>query len=283
MMPDSVWAELGVAATTDRSAIRRAYATRLRDIQAAADDEAFQRLRRAYEQALSGIAHSPGASDAPFTEPRVAPVDTDSAIAPAATPTTEEIRLQEQEDDAATIAAWLPLFRPLATDPDALAAQVLSHMSDLSLMRRASLEHQLALALMEEERLSADGVAEVAKALSWNDEVGLDRRGGIFLAPQFRARLYSFLAQQEAPIGYHRQLSLFQQIQLSAVFVLPAWIAARLLRHAFPASGLDRLLSDFHLLVLWLLIAAGLVLRRIVLPILTERRRMREARRTRQE
>lgn len=280
MTTDTVWAELGIEATSDRGAIRRAYAMRLRDIKAADDDDAFHRLRTAYEHALSGAAHDPGRSDTVVTDPHAAPDGASGETAPTAPPATEGMLLHD--DDAATVAAWLPQFRPLAADPDALAAQVLAHVNDLSLMRRASLEHQLALALMQEERLSADGVAEVAKALGWNDEVGLDRRGGVFLEPYFRARLNSFLAQQEAPIGYHQRLNLFQQIQLSAVFMLPAWIAIRLLRHAFPAPGLARWLADFHLLVLWLLIVGGLVLRRILLPIYTQRQRMREANRTRQ-
>jgi len=280
MTTGTIWAELGIEATTDRGAIRRAYAIRLRDVQAADDDNAFQRLRAAYDAALACVAQDAGTLDAPVPESHAAPATANRETTPAADPSPEEILLYD--DDAATVAAWLPQFRPLAADPDELAAQVLAHVHELSLMRRSSLEQQLALALMQEERLSTDAVAEVAKTLGWDDEIGLDRRGGIFLAPPFRARLYWFLAQQEAPIGYHQPLSLFQQIQLSAVFMLPAWIAIRLLRHAFPGPGIERWLADFHLFVLWLLIAGGLVLRRFLLPIYSERQRVREARRTRQ-
>jgi len=47
------WRVLGLAPTQDLSAIRRAYAVRLKAIDAASDPEAFRRLRGAYEWALS--------------------------------------------------------------------------------------------------------------------------------------------------------------------------------------------------------------------------------------
>lgn len=48
------WQELGIAPTTSRSAIRRAYAARLKQIDPANDRAAFERLRTAYEAVLHG-------------------------------------------------------------------------------------------------------------------------------------------------------------------------------------------------------------------------------------
>jgi hypothetical protein len=53
-----MWEELGIEPTLDAKAIRRAYAERLKSIDADADIDAFQRLRRAYEMALASAMHN---------------------------------------------------------------------------------------------------------------------------------------------------------------------------------------------------------------------------------
>jgi hypothetical protein len=52
-MEETSWAELGIAPTGDQAAVRRAYATRLKAIDADRDPAAFMRLRQAYEDALA--------------------------------------------------------------------------------------------------------------------------------------------------------------------------------------------------------------------------------------
>jgi len=50
--PDNPWHHLGIAPTADESAIRRAYAKRLRQVRPDVDPAAFQRLVEARDYAL---------------------------------------------------------------------------------------------------------------------------------------------------------------------------------------------------------------------------------------
>jgi hypothetical protein len=69
MEPD--WGELGIAPTSDRQAIRRAYATKLKLLDPTADPAVFRRLRAAYEAAL--LAASGGEPALQRASPMVRP------------------------------------------------------------------------------------------------------------------------------------------------------------------------------------------------------------------
>ncbi|HKD31661.1 MAG TPA: hypothetical protein VKC66_37875, partial [Xanthobacteraceae bacterium] len=68
-----MWEELGIVPTGDPKAIRRAYAGRLRSLDPDQDPAAFQRLRQAFEAALSQADRPARAAPQTTREPRLNP------------------------------------------------------------------------------------------------------------------------------------------------------------------------------------------------------------------
>lgn len=90
-IPGSIWSTLGVAATRDVGAIKRAYAIQLRITRPDDDPEGFQRLRAAYEAALALAEQSARAAAAPAKGGGPAEM-----TAPAQTPAPEPITGPEE-------------------------------------------------------------------------------------------------------------------------------------------------------------------------------------------
>jgi hypothetical protein len=121
-----MWDELGIAPCDDPKAIRRAYAARLKQLDPDRNPQAFERLRRAFERALSGAC---GNDDPPSSRP---PRGTDHDNEPA----TEQPSAPHAE------TAHEPAFQPSAPTPDHddIRDQALLIALDAALRRRDAAE-----------------------------------------------------------------------------------------------------------------------------------------------
>ena len=105
------WAELGIEPTRDATAIRRAYAARLKTIRPEEDPQAFARLRAAYEHALAFATSAPAPQAAPPKPPgpkALAPEQEpapDPQVSPPTSPDTMVDLLRRR--DILEAARWL--------------------------------------------------------------------------------------------------------------------------------------------------------------------------------
>ncbi len=123
-----MWGELGIEPTADATVIRRAYAQRLRAIDPDRDPAAFQRLREAYEAALSSSARDTGrktrrgkASRAPVADP--VPLESAPSASAASPPSAAETasaspprpkdQLEPPQDVAETLQHYRAEARPV--------------------------------------------------------------------------------------------------------------------------------------------------------------------------
>ncbi len=168
-MTDLPWPELGIAPTTDATAIRRAYARRLRTLKPDADPQGFARLREAYDLAL-GVAdrrpgpppgQGPGQPPPGPVVPRPPPPSPESATRPAPPdpaisgpdPLTEHLA----RHDVAAAAAWLRAAQDAGT---------------LSLERGLQLADRLGRAMADDRSLPGPAVCAAAAALDWPESAG---------------------------------------------------------------------------------------------------------------
>jgi hypothetical protein len=207
-----MWQELGIAPTADAREIRRAYARRLKTINVDADAPAFQRLRRAFEQALAAaerqiapppLPAGPSAAQAPDDSP---PPETPPperaampAIALAETPSPAAPRDPAAVDFAADDAA----LRALRQDfPRALAEGDLDRA--FALARTASAEgllpledeHELVAALMDralvDRRCTGERFMAMVRQFGWTRAVVGDAHGDLReqIAARFEAEAW---------------------------------------------------------------------------------------------
>ena len=151
---EAVWATLGIEATADPAAIRRAYARRLKTIDQAREPEAFAALRGAYEAALNAARSSPEIRPAAsFRETPVPSLTPQPAKAPERPPAIGAILRAITARDVVSAARLL-----------CEARQAL----ELPLAEDMALANRLLLALSHDHTLDGAAVEEAALMLGWH-------------------------------------------------------------------------------------------------------------------
>lgn len=154
------WQELGIEPTRDEQAIRRAYASRLKTLDGAGDPAGFERLRRAYEQALR---EAEGAREAE-EPPRTARRSSTRAPKPGSAP---PMPLAARPTIVAQIEA------SISRGDSGLAAGLLQSAEarlDLSLEDRGRLLRRLKALLLEDDLIRGDDFLVMAGQLGWGDD-----------------------------------------------------------------------------------------------------------------
>lgn len=164
----NVWQELGIAPTRDLRAIKRAYATRLRQVHPEEDAEGFQRLRAAYESARRGARRGSAGGEAPPPPTRAA----NDRVAAGAEPAAEAVAAEPLSP--ARAGAELAIRFVATADAaneivEARLRQLLQSPLLRSLVAREQFEQQLLRELLSTAELPL-GLTEICiRVLEWND------------------------------------------------------------------------------------------------------------------
>jgi len=201
-----MWQELGIEPTVDPAAIRRAYAARLKAIDADLDPGAFRTLRGAFESAIARAARP-----LPHPMPRVS---AEGDAKPEKEPRTEpllisaiphhERTLEEAESESARVREQVR--RDTAAQKFEAAASHLVSASARGLLPLSDEEEvaaEVMTGVMADPKLPPERFREIAKQLHWDGPVRWDSTPHDTLRQQVRERLeaevwYAEIVEQAA-------------------------------------------------------------------------------------
>jgi hypothetical protein len=175
-----MWQELGIAPTADTKEIRRAYARRLKAIDADRDPAAFQRLRQALEAALAAVDRgsrksegSPGHSSGlgAVTLPRERPLPDPGAARPPPSPVVTDLAaLDLAADGVASRALRQDFSQALAKgDVEGACARLTTGIAQglVALADQQEMIAKLMAAAVDDRRLSGESFTVMAQQFGW--------------------------------------------------------------------------------------------------------------------
>ena len=208
-----IWAELGIAAGSDRDAIRRAYARKLRITHPEDDPDGFKRLRAAYETALAQADHAARWGDVEdededgFEEvvPSERTATSDPLDRPEATSKWHETTSERHENDTEATAlrtardtdlaalhramadldsALRGVWRAPDAEIEALFAQLLAAPALGEIAVREDIERAVARLIADTIPRSDAILAQAVAAFGWNDRESGRRDYAVYEALQ---------------------------------------------------------------------------------------------------
>jgi len=218
-MSDSPWQQLGLPPSSDRAAVRRHYAQRLREVQD--DPVAFQALREAYAACLDQLDRcAPTETPAARTEPTAER----NAHATGGDDDDDDIEVDVADDNPVAdrlardiLARCAPLVFVPRDLRDFVAAQ--SELVDLSL--RDATGDRIAIELIHGVAAPPHAVRELADIFGWNDVVA--QRRPLLRHPALQDRLH----QNIVPQARRGTRGSREELPWAAACLLPAIFAFR--------------------------------------------------------